>query len=54
MLDSCRHFSPVVTGRSPEVVMMRDEIEVQREAARSESRRAYVEALRGLSDAELR
>lgn len=32
---------------------MRDEIEVQREAARAESRRAYVAALRGLSDAEL-
>ena len=32
---------------------MRDEIEVQREAARAESRRAYVEALRGLSDEEL-
>jgi hypothetical protein len=32
---------------------MRDETEVQREAARAESWRAYVEALRGLSDAEL-
>jgi hypothetical protein len=33
---------------------MRDETEVQREAARAESRRAYVEALLGLSDEELR
>ena len=32
---------------------MRDEIEVQREAARAESRRVYVGALQGLSDAEL-
>jgi hypothetical protein len=32
---------------------MRDETEVQHEAARAESRRAYVEALCGLSDEDL-
>jgi hypothetical protein len=32
---------------------MRDETKVQREAARAESRRAYLEALCGLSDEEL-
>lgn len=32
---------------------MDDETKIQREAARAESRRAYVEALCGLSDEEL-